>query len=129
MAGALAGGRIPVCLCLFVEWLWPFSFLFHGRSGATKPMYLQAAAVLPWASAVLPKCRVKKLGDVRRALGAGVVLAPGLSWGPRPCWTCCWSRVPTSLPLPTRSVRPLLSPPPTPHPFLPFCNQSPLGNV
>lgn len=59
-------------------------------------MYLQAAAVLPWASALLPKCHMKKLGDVYRAQGSGVVLVPGLSRGLRPCWACCWSGVPTS---------------------------------
>lgn len=115
MAGALAGGRMPVCLCLFVEWLWPFSFLF--LEGQMLPTDVPSGtAVLPWACAVLPRCRVKKLGDVRRALGSGVVLAPGLSWGPRPCWTCCWSRVPTSPAAPhpickALTVSPTLPPP------------------
>ena len=109
-------GRTPLCVCACLGkgfGHFPFSF----TEGQTLPACISWSSGFPlWASALLPKCSMKKLGEVYRELRSGGVLVPGPSWGQRPCWPSRWPSAPASPPPP--SVRPLTAPPtfPSPHP-------------
>ena len=118
-----------VCLCLFVEWLWPFSFLFHGRSDATNlgTFKQQLSSPGPLLSCLSVAWRSWVMFTERWGLGWFLFLAGRGVWGPA---GPAAGLVRPSLPLlPTVSVRPLLSPVPSLNSFPPFFNQSPLGNV
>ena len=109
-----------VCLCLFVEWLWPFSFLFHGRSDATNlgTFKQQLSSPGPLLSCLSVAWRSWVMFTERWGLGWFLFLAGRGVWGPA---GPAAGLVRPSLPLlPTVSVRPLLSPVPSLNSFPPF---------